>query len=89
MSQIFFSLICLFLVITEMSLAEKHIAECWPLFSKRSSLVSLGIAEVFVGVYLLGSLNETFASRENLGDALYPLLVGPFVKLGREILMAK
>ena len=75
MSQLFFSLIILNLILSELSIAPKYFSECWPLFSASSSLVALGIAEIFLGFQLLGSLNEEFAAVEMLGGVLYALLM--------------
>ncbi|KAI5784592.1 hypothetical protein EDC01DRAFT_662632 [Geopyxis carbonaria] len=74
-NEVLLSMVCVFMLLSECSVAEAYFTKHWPLFSRRSSLVSLGIAEVMIGFTLLGHLNEGFASKQNLGNAFHSLLL--------------
>jgi hypothetical protein len=59
-----------------MSLMPGYFERKWPLFGCRSSLVGTGLAEAFVGIHLLGTHNEAFASEEKMGYSIHSLMIG-------------
>ena len=59
---------------SEVSVCQSYFDKRWPLLGSKSSLVTIGIAEVIVGFFLLGNLNETAASKQNLGYSFNTLL---------------
>ena len=59
---------------SEISVFQSYFDKRWPLLGSKSSLITIGIAEVIVGFFLLGNLNETAASKQNLGYSFNTLL---------------
>ncbi|KAG0136743.1 hypothetical protein HOY82DRAFT_599010 [Tuber indicum] len=73
-NNVFLSIFCAFLVMSEISVLQPYFDKRWPLLGSKSSLITIGIAEVVVGFFLLGNLNETAASKQNLGYSFNALL---------------
>ncbi|KAF8544050.1 hypothetical protein BDD12DRAFT_906776 [Trichophaea hybrida] len=57
-SHLFLTTICIFLLLSETSLAPRWFRKNWPLFSPDATLTWLGIAEVAVGMGVLGGVKD-------------------------------
>ncbi|CUS14646.1 unnamed protein product [Tuber aestivum] len=73
-NNVFLSIFCGLLVMSEISVFQSYFDKRWPLLGSKSSLITIGIAQVVVGFFLLGNLNETAASKQNLGYSFNTLL---------------
>ncbi|RPA95574.1 hypothetical protein L873DRAFT_1812688 [Choiromyces venosus 120613-1] len=73
-NNVFLSIFCVLLVMSEISVFPAYFDKRWPLLGSKSSLITIGISEVIVGFFLLGNLNETAASKQNLGYSFNTLL---------------
>lgn len=63
------------MIITEIGLFRRYIANNWPLLSPSSGFVTLGVLMIIVGVSLLGNLNKTATSKQSLGDHYWSLVI--------------
>lgn len=63
------------LIITEIGLFRRYIANNWPLLSPSSGFVTLGVLMIILGVSLLGNLNKTATSRKSLGEHYWSLVI--------------
>ncbi len=63
------------LIITEIGLFRRYIANNWPLLSPSSGFVTLGVLMIILGVSLLGNLNKSATSKESLGDHYWSLVI--------------
>ncbi|KAA8903180.1 hypothetical protein FN846DRAFT_908226 [Sphaerosporella brunnea] len=75
LGHIFLTGICIFLILSECSLLRDYFNHNWQVFSADASLTWLGVAEVGVGVALLGNLNEDFPSKASMGSSFNALLI--------------
>ncbi|PWW75266.1 hypothetical protein C7212DRAFT_322689 [Tuber magnatum] len=73
-NNVFLSVFCGLLVMSEISVFQSYFDKRWPLLGSKSSLITIGVAQVVVGFFLLGNLNETAASKQNLGYSFNTLL---------------
>lgn len=62
-------------MMSEFSLAPAYYSKAWPLFAHNASLIWQGIAEAAVGLALLGYLNDSYATKENMGKGFHTLLI--------------
>ncbi|KAI9841719.1 MAG: hypothetical protein M1837_000452 [Sclerophora amabilis] len=74
-SHVITLLISLFLVVSELSLFKSYFYRNWPLLSSTSSLITLGIAMIAVGVLTLGNLNKEAASQKSLGLPFWRIVI--------------
>lgn len=63
------------LIITEIGLFRRYIANNWPLLSPSSGFVTLGVLMVILGVSILGNLNKTATSQSSLGPHYWSLTI--------------
>ncbi len=63
------------LIITEIGLFRRYIANNWPLLSPSSGFVTLGVLMIILGVSLLGNLNKTATSKQSLGEHYWSLVI--------------
>jgi hypothetical protein len=65
----------IFLVISELSLFKSYFQRNWPLLSVSSGFVFLGMSMIVLGLNVLGNLNKSATSVENLGLPLWRLVI--------------
>ena len=63
------------LIITEIGLFKRYIANNWPLLGINSGFVTLGVLMLIVGVSTLGNLNKTATSEKSLGSQYWSLVI--------------
>ncbi|MCJ1452662.1 hypothetical protein MMC28_003005 [Mycoblastus sanguinarius] len=63
------------LIITEVGLFKRYIANNWPLLSPSSGFVTLGILLIILGVSILGNLNKAATSEKSLGGTFWRLVI--------------
>jgi len=63
------------LVITEIGMFRRYIANNWPLLSPASGFITLGVLMIILGISILGNLNKTATSQESLGGTFWRLTI--------------
>ncbi|RMY74440.1 hypothetical protein D0863_03217 [Hortaea werneckii] len=74
-SQITTALICVFLLVSELSLFRAYFARNWPLLSQGHGFVALALAMIILGVNMLANLNKQPTSQEALGLPFWRIVV--------------
>jgi hypothetical protein len=69
------SVLAVFLIVSECNLFKGYYAKNWPNFSSKAGFVPLGLAMVVLGLFTLGNLNKQATSVENLGLALWRIVI--------------
>ncbi|EHK98000.1 hypothetical protein M7I_6233 [Glarea lozoyensis 74030] len=69
------SVVAVFLIVSECNLFKRYYAKNWPNFSEQAGFVPLGLAMVILGFNTLGNLNKQATSVENLGLALWRIVI--------------
>ncbi|ERF76150.1 hypothetical protein EPUS_01484 [Endocarpon pusillum Z07020] len=64
-----------FLIFTEIPLFRSYLARNWPLFSRDSGFVMLGVTMILLGNAILGNLNKEATSQESLGLAFWRIVI--------------
>ena len=65
----------IFLIISELPFCRAYFANHWPVFSDEHGLFWLGIGLILIGTNLLGKLNSSDYSRDELGLPFWRLIV--------------
>jgi hypothetical protein len=63
------------LIFTEIPLFRSYLARNWPLFSRDSGFVMLGVTMILLGNAILGNLNKEATSQESLGLAFWRVVI--------------
>jgi hypothetical protein len=69
------STIGLFLIVSELTLFKLYFARNWPLLAEGSGFVFLGFGMLVLGFNILGNLNKTATSVDNLGLPLWRVVI--------------
>ncbi|TAQ91484.1 hypothetical protein B7494_g249 [Chlorociboria aeruginascens] len=69
------SSIALFLIVSELDLFKTYFYRRWPMLSPESGLVFLGLSMLSIGCVVLGNLNKSATSIENLGLPLWRVVI--------------
>ncbi|CAG8976512.1 hypothetical protein HYALB_00006009 [Hymenoscyphus albidus] len=69
------SAVACFLVVSECNLFQRYFRKNWPNLSPEAGFVPLGLAMVVLGFNTLGNLNKPATSVENLGLALWRIVI--------------
>jgi hypothetical protein len=68
-------LFAVFLTITELNLFQRYFRDNWPVFSVSHSLAWLGVFSIMLGCHVLANLDKDKYSQENLGMAIWRLVL--------------
>lgn len=63
------------LIISEVGLFRRYIANNWPLLSPSSGFITLGVLMIILGISVLGNLNKTATSEQSLGGTFWRLVI--------------
>ena len=63
------------LIITEIGIFRRYIAENWPLLSPSHGFVTLGAMMITLGVSILGNLNKEATSQKSLGTPMWRCVI--------------
>ncbi|KAI7250841.1 hypothetical protein KC352_g12763, partial [Hortaea werneckii] len=74
-SHITTAFICIFLLVSELSLFRSYFARNWPLLSQGRGFVALALAMIILGVNMLANLNKQPTSQEALGLPFWRIVV--------------
>ncbi|GAB1729417.1 hypothetical protein NU195Hw_Modified_152t1 [Hortaea werneckii] len=74
-SQITTAFICVFLLVSELSLFRSYFARNWPLLSQGHGFVALALSMIILGVNMLANLNKQSTSQEALGLPFWRIIV--------------
>lgn len=69
------SVVACFLVVSECNLFQRYFTKNWPNLGPEAGFVPLGLAMVILGFNTLGNLNKQATSVENLGLALWRIVI--------------
>jgi hypothetical protein len=65
----------LFLIVSELTLFKTYFAKNWPMLSVESGFVFLGMSMIVLGFNILGNLNKSATSVNNLGLPLWRIVI--------------
>ncbi|RMY49920.1 hypothetical protein D0865_07208 [Hortaea werneckii] len=74
-SQVATAFVCVFLLVSELSLFRSYFARNWPLLSQGHGFVALALAMIVLGVNMLANLNKERASQEALGLSFWRVVI--------------
>ncbi|KAL2041177.1 hypothetical protein N7G274_006121 [Stereocaulon virgatum] len=63
------------LILTEINVFKRYLANNWPLLSINSGFITLAILMIILGVSILGNLNKTATSEKSLGSTFWQLTI--------------
>ena len=63
------------LILTEINVFKRYLANNWPLLSLNSGFITLAILMIILGVSILGNLNKTATSERSLGSTFWQLTI--------------
>ena len=69
------SIIAIFLIVSEVTLFQSYFAKNWPMLSIKSGFVFLGMSMIILGFNILGNLNKSATSVNNLGLPLWRIVI--------------
>lgn len=69
------SIVSIFLIVSECNIFKFYFARNWPKFGIESGFVFLGLSMIVLGFNILANLNKEATSRENLGMAMWRIVI--------------
>ncbi|GIZ44473.1 hypothetical protein CKM354_000767000 [Cercospora kikuchii] len=66
----------LFLITSELPVFKGYFARNWPLLSPARGFVTLAIAMIVIGIQVMGNLNKSAGSQEELGMPFWRIVIG-------------
>ncbi|RSM09626.1 hypothetical protein BHE90_002150 [Fusarium euwallaceae] len=74
-SLFFTSSAAVFLIVSELPIAKSYFRQTWPVLSEHHGLTWLGVAMILIGCNVLGKLNQSANSADNLGLPFWRLVL--------------
>ncbi|KAF2864006.1 hypothetical protein K470DRAFT_254331 [Piedraia hortae CBS 480.64] len=75
-SHVLTALASLFLFTSELPIFQSYFARSWPLLSLSHGFVALSVAMIFLGINMLGNLNDAALNKESLGLTFWRVVIG-------------